>query len=58
MRVAKNTPNNLKAVIGEFTDDEIPLFVECDADGVVELAVAAEGWQDVSMTKQTESKSL
>ncbi len=55
--MSKNVPNNLKAVIGEFTNDEIPLFVERDADRVIELAIAAQGCQRVNKTKQTEVKA-
>ncbi len=36
------SPDDLKAVIAEFAYDKIIFFVKCDADGIVEQAVAAE----------------
>ena len=38
---AVDVAHDLEAVVAEFAHDEVGIFVECDADGVVELAVAA-----------------
>ena len=58
----RSAPNDLEAMIAEFTNDKIPFVVKGDADGMVELAAAAREhvrplgrWHDDASVRRSSS---
>jgi hypothetical protein len=41
---AGDIPDDLKAMITEFTNHKVPLFVKSDAGGMIKLTIWADSW--------------